>query len=211
MSKSNPWLEVSAEDYEGHMGHPHVAQLDFLASVLRELLEDLRPESLAVPGSAMGTGFEHIDPGVTLRVLALDIQGEYLRILRKRHGERLPGLHALETDLSDFEYDGESFDLVYAALIFEYLDPAMLVRRLSGWLRQGGTLATVLQLPVEEQVNVSDTPFEGVRILEPMIQLVDPEALKGAAASAGLHLRGETVRRLDSGKEFHVARFIRMT
>ncbi len=186
----NPWLEVSAEDYEGHMGHPQVAQLAFLSRVLRELLDEFRPRSLAVPGSAMGTGFEHIDPRLTSRVLAVDIHEEYLEILRKRHGDRLPGLRTLREDLSEFQYEGESFDLVFAALIFEYLDPEMLLPRLSAWLRPGGTLATAIE-QAGDVVVVTDR--EGI------IQYVNP-AFETSSGYSRSEVLGQTPDFLDAGK-----------
>ncbi len=209
MTSRNPWLDVKASEYEGHMGHPKVAQLEFLARILAQALGDIKPAALAVPGSAMGTGFEHIDGAVTDRVLAVDINSEYLDILKTRYGEGLPGLEIACADLAQFTNDGESFDLVFAALVFEYLPPGPLLKKFASWLRVGGSLCSVLQLPGEGQHRVSDTPFSGVKVLEPVLKLVEPAAFKSQAAGVGLKLVDEHVHRLASGKEFHVGRFIK--
>jgi SAM-dependent methyltransferase len=209
MNNRNPWLDVPAEDYEGHMDHPDVDQLNFLSRLLADALRDLRPEALAVPGSAMGTGFEHIDPEITLRVLAVDIQLAYLKILQDRHGDRLSGLETACADLRNYEVDSNAFDLVFAALIFEYLEPEPLLQKFTEWLRPGGWLVSVLQLPAKGHGKVSATPFEGVRVLEPIIHLLNPEDLKKLAASKGLGLVQENIEVAAAGKEFHVATFIR--
>jgi len=207
MSDKNPWLEVSASHYEGHMNHPSVVQLGFLSRVLESSLRTSRPRSLAVPGCATGTGFEHIDPDVTKRVLAVDINPEYVEILKMRYQNRLPGLEAVCADLVEFEAEAATFDLVFAALVFEYVDPGILLEKLARWVSPGGRLLTVLQLPGSGGTHVSETPFLGVRVLESVLRCVDPEAHVKMVAGLGLCLKGEKIERLDSGKEFHLAEF----
>jgi LmbE family N-acetylglucosaminyl deacetylase len=64
----NPWLDIPADDYVGHMSDAVVAQHPALNRILRETLEDVRPASVLVLGCSTGNGFEHIDPGATSRV-----------------------------------------------------------------------------------------------------------------------------------------------
>ena len=59
---TNPWLTIPAEDYEAHMASPEVGQLQVLNQLFKMVLEEHRPESLAVLGCSTGNGFEHIDP-----------------------------------------------------------------------------------------------------------------------------------------------------
>ncbi len=209
MTSRNPWLDVKASEYEGHMGHAKVAQLEFLSRIFAQALRDLKPSALAVPGSAMGTGFEHIDPAISKKVLAVDINPEYLEILDARHGDNLPGLELACADLAEFTTDTASFDMIFAALVFEYLPPGPTLEKFASWLRPDGSLCSILQLPGSGHLSVSNTPFTGVKILEPILNLVDPGAFKSQASGFGLKLVDEHVHRLASGKEFHVGRFIK--
>lgn len=61
----NPWLEIPAADYVGHMVGPEVGQLPVLSRLLREALEQFRPHDLLLLGCSTGNGLAHVDPTVT--------------------------------------------------------------------------------------------------------------------------------------------------
>ena len=146
---TNPWLKIPAADYEGHMSSPSVAQQSFLAQTFKESLESHDSSTIALLGCATGNGLEHVDRDVTRRVTAIDINPEYLAKLRQCYGVSVPGLEIVETDLETCVIENQTFSLIFAGLIFEYLDPRKLLCKINGWLRSGGVLVTVLQLPVE--------------------------------------------------------------
>jgi hypothetical protein len=56
----NPWLQIPASDYEGHMGLPEVNQSAFLANVFRTSLADYDSRSVLYIGCATGNGLAHI-------------------------------------------------------------------------------------------------------------------------------------------------------
>ncbi len=201
--RRDPWLDIPAEDYEGHMGV--VGQLPLLARLLGELVGRLRPRRLALPGCATGGGLEHVDPAVTRVVAAVDLNPRYLRILRRRHGRRLGStLVTVCADLRRPCLDGGRFDLVHAALLFEYLPPAPLLATLAGWLAPGGVLAVVVQLESERSAPVSDTPFTSLRSLGGVMRLVPPGELERAARAAGLSPTESWREPLPRGKAFRV-------
>ena len=205
----NPWLLVPANDYEGHMKLPEVGQSPVLASILREDLERLRPMSLAVFGCACGNGFEEIDSHVTVRVAGIDINPAYLAIARDRHASRLNRLDLIEADLLALEPPAEAFDLVHAALVFEYVDPAAAVDVLRHWVKPGGTLTVVLQLPSGSSTPVTSTRYESVRVLAPILKLVDPDVLAGLLTGRDFEESLSRVVPLPGGKAFHVSRWSR--
>jgi hypothetical protein len=43
MTPRNPWLDIPASDYLGHMSSPEVDQLSLLSGLFREALERFRP------------------------------------------------------------------------------------------------------------------------------------------------------------------------
>jgi len=198
----NPWLSIPLEEYEGHMASPNVRQLQYLSRVFGDLLVEFAPESIAVLGVAGGNGLERVDPGRVKRVVGVDINPAYLDLARSRHGERLPGLELVCGDIASCGLSPSSFDLVYAALVFEYLDPAAVVGRIAEWLAPGGVAAALLQLPSASCGKVSETPFRSVRILEPHIRLVDPAVLRALFAGYGFGEVRSGTETLEGGKRF---------
>lgn len=204
---SNPWLSIPWQDYEGHMGSPSVGQLQMLSEVFVQVLREVRPRSLAVLGCATGNGFEHVDPVVTRLALGVDLNLAYLAEVCRRFGESVPGLSLVCADLARFDLAPRTLDLVHAALLLEYVEPVGLIRRAARWLRPGGTLAIVLQLPSERSGKVSATPFTSLQRLEGAMKLAEPEVVRSAASSAGLVETQATTRVLESGKSFFLARY----
>lgn len=201
----NPWLAIPAADYEGHMSSDEVGQLRVLNRIFAETLTRFAPERLAVLGCSAGNGFEHIDPGITRRVVGIDVNRTYLDLLERRHGHRLTGLDLVCADLADCHFEAHSFDLIHAALIFEYVDPPSVLPKLVRWLRPNGVLSVVLQLPSPSGKKVSETPFTSLLALDSIMNLVEPDRFEELAEQCGLaRLSSEEVD-LKRGKRFHVA------
>ncbi len=88
----NPWLRIPASDYEAHMALPEVAQAQSLSSLMALALTEYTPMSLAVIGCTTGNGFEYINTALTRRVVGIDINSDYLKILETQFDGRIPGL-----------------------------------------------------------------------------------------------------------------------
>ena len=215
MTEPNPWLRVSATDYEGHMAHPAVGQLGFLADLFEESLRTLRPRRIALLGCAAGNGLERVDPSGVADLLGVDINQDYLELAEARHRVRLGQRLRLrcanldDADVAAALLTPGSFDLVHAALLFEYVTPARLLPVLARALAPAGRLVALLQLPVEGHGAISETPFTGVNVLEPLLRLVSPEAFAAVAARAGLALEREETRTLPVGKSFRLSHWRR--
>ncbi len=207
--KRNPWLEIPATDYEGHMGPGGGDQLSVLARLFGETYARYRPRRLVVVGCATGNGLEHVTPATTERLVAIDINLQYLQIARARFPDLAPVLEPICAPAERCDLELGVFDLVQAALVFEYLDPAALVARVASWLRPGGLLSAVLQLPSPDHPAITATPYQSLRALEPLLRLVDPGALTEIAAREGLEGVEASEVPLRSGKRFWVARFAR--
>jgi SAM-dependent methyltransferase len=207
----NPWLDIPLADYEGHMASPEVAQAQMIAAVLAELLQIQRPRSLAVIGCAGGNGFERIDGRHTTRVVGLDINPAYLAEARRRFDGAFAELELCCADVGAGADDlaFAPVDLIFAALIFEYVDARVVLPRLAARLSPGGLLAVLLQLPALEVPEITRTPHTGLAALAPVMRLADPEAIADVARTAGLAPSG--TRRIDvpTGKSFQLQRFVR--
>src|SRR4029453_7985258 len=113
---NNPWLEIPADDYVGHMSSPEVGQYQLLNLLMRDILDSTRPRTLLVLGCSMGNGFEHIDPHVTSRVVGVDINPLYLERLVEKfpHPDFLIDVRC--ADLTVYPFEPDAFDLFHAAL-----------------------------------------------------------------------------------------------
>lgn len=204
---SNPWLQIPVSDYEGHMSHPAVQQLPYLNAVFREILLEFQPSEIAVLGCSAGNGFEHIPPS-TKRIIGIDINPKYLDVVRRRHGDRLPGLELVCADILDCTIAAHSMDLVHGALFFEYVDPAAAMERIATWLRAGGVLSLVLQLAAAHGSPVTETPYESLRSLQAIMKLASPELIQDLASRHGLEPLRTRVDTLPTGKRFHVGLYV---
>ena len=201
----NPWLSIPVADYENHMNSPAVRQRQFLNEIFRNTVEEFQPSSAVIPGCTTGNGFEHIDPAVTQSITGIDINPLYLGVLFRRFGRRLPGLTLVCTDINTWECPPASADLIHCALVLEYIDPPRFMVRAARWLRPGGVLSVVTQLPSSGPGNVTVTPFASVRRLESILTLRDPDELTTLALRTGLRLHRADVRSLLTSKMFFVA------
>jgi len=206
---SNPWLTIPADEYVGHMSSPEVGQYQVLNRLLRDVLGRVRPRRVLVLGCAMGNGFEHVDPGVTSRVVGVDINPAYLKRLVARFPHPAFTLDVRCSDLAAYTFEPGAFDLVHAALVFEYVEWSLLLPRVVGTLLPRGVLSVVLQLPSQATPAVTPTGFTSLRSLESIFRFVEPDDLVADATALGLHLESRRTERLESGKAFEVLRLTR--
>ena len=204
----NPWLEIPAADYEGHMGSPEVGQLQLLNQLLARAVAATRPECAAVLGVAAGNGLEHFDPTVTQRILGVDLNPAYLELARRRFPALAGRLELLCADLDAWDPAPSQFDLVSAALIFEYVNAARLLRQIRRALTPTGVLAVVLQLPSPGLPSVSKTRYASLEKLAPLFRHYTRAEFLALASAAGLVEQAGEVIPLPSGKEFYFGSFV---
>ena len=198
----NPWLQIPTSDYEGHMSAPTVMQLQLLDEIFENVLNELTPKSICILGSTAGNGFQHlIDRDLDL-VVGIDINQEYLFECRNWFVQDVNNLNLICADLDQLELVNPKFDLIHAALIFEYVAVDSLLLKISNWLQPGGILSALLQLPSKDSAVVSDSPYQSVKLLLPVIKLVDPEIFMQSALRCGLIPDGQSVVTLPTGKSF---------
>ncbi len=203
----SPWLEIPLEDYERHMSLPSVDQARLLANEFGRVLWARKPKSAAIIGCAGGNGLEQVDTQVTERVVVVDINRDYVAAVRRRFGK---SLSSLETHVADVQDAGLSFrpvDLVYAALLLEYVDIPRALQQMKAICTWGGVLVTVTQLPSSTHVEVTPSPIASVQSLAGVFKLVAPENLRCTAARMGWNpiLEEEVVS--SAGKRFAVHTF----
>jgi SAM-dependent methyltransferase len=204
MSTPNPWTVVPAADYERHMGPQGVDQLAPLSSIFQEVYLASQPDRLLVLGCATGNGLEHVDAAVTQRIVGVDVNLQYLGVARQRFIHLGARLELFCSEAEKFRAQPGSFDLVHAALLFEYLHPEVLVRRISEWLAPEGACSVVLQLPGGE---APPAPTRTMQIIGKAMRLVDPDELTRLFEHYGLPRRRARTVPLRHGKSFWVGLF----
>lgn len=198
---NNPWLEIPLSDYESHISMPAIAQAQMIADEFSDALLRYNPESVAVIGCAGGNGFDRI-PASTRRVVGVDINPDYVAAASARYLGRIPGI---EFHIADIQTDILPFapvDLIYAALVFEYVSVADALRNLSRVCLTGGRLVALLQQPSATMHAVSPSPYTSIQLLCPVMRLVPPADMESCAASCGFQLESTRSVVLESGKAF---------
>ncbi|MGO8951745.1 MAG: class I SAM-dependent methyltransferase [Rhodomicrobium sp.] len=128
------------------MALPAVAQAAYLADTLERLVRDRAPESVAVIGCAGGNGFDRLTAAGVARIVGVDINPDYLAETKRRHFARFQCLQLLNCDIASQACRFEPVDLIFAALIFEYIGIDAGLASLRRNVRAGGLVAAVLQL-----------------------------------------------------------------
>ncbi len=204
MSTPNPWTVVPATDYERHMGPEGVDQLAPLSSIFQEVYLASQPDTVLLLGCATGNGLEHVNPAVTQKVIGVDVNLQYLGIARQRFMHLGPKLELFCSEAEKFRAPPGSADLVHAALIFEYLHPEVLVRRISEWLAPAGTACVVLQLPGGEG---PAAPSKTMQLIAKAMRLVPPDELTRLFEHYGMSRKRAKAVPLKYGKSFWVGTF----
>ena len=184
------------------MALPEVDQSSPLNLIFSEAVTRFEPGKVAILGCATGNGIGSVDFEKIDKLFALDINPDFLDILRTRFSGNLSKIEAIACDLDRDDPGLSGIDLVFAALIFEYVDVGTVIEKIARWLAPKGVLVAVLQLPCESIPEISPSPFRSLEKLSSIMKLVGPDDVAEKAGSRGLELVESRTRRLSSGKEF---------
>lgn len=200
----NPWKNISSNDYDGHMGDPSVDQLSFLADFFEESINNTTPESILLAGCATGNGLERTIGKSIKRVVAMDINKDFLLCVKERFSS-LSNLDIQEASVLN-PINGK-FSFIFAGLLLEYVDVKTAIVNFYNALYDKGTLAVVIQLESATLQSVSPTRFESLKALSSIMSHIQPDNLKEIAKEVGFICVFEKSVKLASGKEFSLFRF----
>ena len=203
MARTNPWSLVSAAEYEAYLGPGGADELAPLSTIFAKVYAARRPRRLAVLGVATGNGLEHVDLHLTGRTVGVDANLTFLAVARQRFLRLGPALELLCADVERVDLGAGRFDLVHAALVFEYVDVRVVVPRIVSWLAPGGASCIVLQLPGGQAVTESRYP--SVRALASVTRLLSPEELRKLTEAEGLVEQRAFVVPLAKGRRYFAA------
>jgi len=154
---SNPWEEISLNDYENHMSLDSVKQLQIMNSIMKEQFEDYPVSTAMVLGVAGGNGLEHVSRDKYRTVYGVDINEDYLRIVSERYSHLSDILKCLKIDLINDADQLPGVQLLIANLLIEYI----------GYDAFQGVVCKVnpeyvsslIQINVDDKQWVSDSPY----------------------------------------------------
>jgi SAM-dependent methyltransferase len=204
MSTPNPWTVVQADDYERYMGAEGLDLLAPLSALFGEAYAAAQPDRVLLLGCGTGNGLEHVNPAVTQRIVGVDVNLQHLGIARQRYFHLGPKLELYCAEVEKFRAGAGAFDLVHASLVFEYVFPEVLVRRISEWITDEGTCSVVLRMPGGEK---PEPPSKPLRIIEKATKLVSPDDLVRLFEHYGLPKRRERTVPATGGRSLWTASF----
>ncbi len=202
----NPWLTIPIEDYESHMALPEIGQAQMLAEELARATSQISARSIALVGCSGGNGLATL-PTSARRIVAIDINPAYVETVRVRFGGRSTVLELFVGDIQKGAPPCPPVDLVYAGLIFEYVDVATTMTALRGLCTPEGMMVAVIQLPSETGHFVSQSPFSSLQPLQSCARTRSRQKLEEHARVVGFRLSDARKIMSAGGKSFDVLYF----
>ncbi len=148
------WLGVELSDYERHVELEHVGQAAAIRECLAKAIGESRAKSVLYLGCAGGNGLEAA-AGVE-RVVGVDLNPGYLETAAQRY----PNAEFLRWDLNDGAPHITPVDLIFGALVLEYVaDVEALLRGLASRVNPGGRLAVLVLGVRDDAPAVLPSPY----------------------------------------------------
>jgi len=196
---SNPWLEISHSDYENHM--TEVGQAQVLSELTEYCLNQYTPDNFALLGCATGNGLEHIKSEITKNVYAIDINSEYLKILREKFDGKIGGLRTYNLDIRKDELTFSDIDLFFVGLVLEYVEPKNVLFKIISTLKDNGILALIIQKN-KQTTFVSKTKYKSLEKLADISNEVNEDEINEFILSNKLALIKRNEIKLTKNKSF---------
>ena len=154
---SNPWEEISLDDYEKHMSLDSIRQLQAMNSIMQEQFNTYPAETATVLGIAGGNGLEHVSPNKFRKVYGVDINADYLRAVAQRYTQLSDILECLQIDLITEAEKLPQTQLLIANLLIEYIGYAAFQKVVLQTDPQ--YVSCVIQINTDEEQWVSESPY----------------------------------------------------
>ena len=198
---SNPWEEVSLNDYENHMSLDSVKQLQTMNSIMKEQFEAYPASTAMVLGVAGGNGLEHIRQDKYRTVYGVDINEEYLRIVSERYAYLSDVLKCLKIDLICDADQLPGAQLLIANLLIEYIGYDVFQRVVCKVNPE--YVSCVIQINMDDKQWVSDSPYlHAFDRLDEVHHQMDQESLSTKMQEIGYIDILQTRTQLTNGKAF---------
>lgn len=205
---SNPWEDISLSDYENHMSLESVKQLQAMNSIMKKQFGDYPVRTAMVLGIAGGNGLEHVSPDKFEKVYGVDINEEYLKIVKERYKDLAGILECLHIDLITECGKLPHSELVIANLLIEYIGYKAFqkaVKRIDPKY-----VSCVIQINTGDAQWVSDSPYlHAFDRLDEVHCQMEENALITSMKDTGYHIILNESDPLPNGKALQRIDFIK--
>ena len=206
----NVWLEIELEEYENHMSLPSIAQSQYLSNHFEKMLNLYNPKSVALLGCAGGNGLEVVKAKNIEKIICVDINPVYLHQAKNRYSTYFNNIEFICCDIASNDVSISEVELVYAGLLFEYVDNNRTLRNISKFLKTYGKLVIVLQVHSSEISEVSPSPYKNLEKLNKIFSFVTANEIIELSKRYGFELISKTRSELKSTKKFDEIIFRKM-
>jgi ubiquinone/menaquinone biosynthesis C-methylase UbiE len=196
------WLDIELSDYENHMALPGVAQSQYLAQYLSEVLETYKPGTIAILGCSGGNGLDKIDEKKIKKIICVDINPGFLKEAENRYKNKFNDIEFVCQDIASQNCKISNADLMYAGLVFEYVDIKPAVVNISKFLNKKGILVVVVQQPHENIPEVTPSKYKSLEKLSRIFKFVSPVKLIELCEAYNIGLISQKEVQLQSRKRF---------
>lgn len=199
MYGSNPWKEIPLTDYENHMRHDSVMQLQAINKLMKGQLESYPIGNAMILGIAGGNGLEHIQKDKIKKAYCIDINSLYLQEVTLRYPNLNEVMECLCIDLTSRSVKLPKTDMVVANLIIEYIGYDCLKKAILS--ANPKYVSCIIQVN-EKDGFISDSPYQSVfDSLEQIHNQIEEEALTKSLAEIGFNKINRLEYPLPNGKK----------
>ena len=196
---SNPWEEISLDDYEKHMSLGSVRQLQAMNSIMQEQINTYPAETAMILGIAGGNGLEHVRPEKFRKVYGVDINAGYLRAVSERYTELSDVLECLHIDLMNEAEKLPQAQLLIANLLIEYIGYGAFQKAVLQTAPE--YVSCVIQINTDTEQWVSESPYlHAFDRLDEVHHQMEEKALMAAMDEIGYSLILQKSEPLPNGK-----------
>ena len=196
---SDPWEEISLDDYEKHMSLDSVRQLQAMNSIMQEQFNTYPAETAMILGIAGGNGLEHVSPEKFRKVYGVDINADYLRAVSERYTELSDVLECLHIDLMNEAEKLPQAQLLIANLLIEYIGYGAFQKAVLQTAPE--YVSCVIQINTDTEQWVSESPYlHAFDRLDEVHHQMEEKALMAAMDEIGYSLILQKSEPLPNGK-----------
>lgn len=197
---SNPWEEISLNDYENHMKLGSVMQLQVMNEMMKGQFDTYPISSVMILGIAGGNGLEHIQKEKFKKVYGVDVNSSYLQEVMRRYPNLEGLLKCLCVNLAEETVKLPKADMVIANLLIEYIGYECFQKAIQQV--DPKFVSCIIQINMENQW-VSDSPYLHVfDRLEQVHHQIEEKALENKMIEVGYHVIKTLEQLLPNGKKF---------
>lgn len=195
----NPWEDIPLADYENHMKHGSVMQLQAMNEMMKKQFDNYPVSSVMVLGIAGGNGLEHIQKDKFEKIYGVDINPDYLKEVTHRYPDLNGLLECLCINLINETYKLPKADMVIANLLIEYIGYECFQKTIRHICPK--YVSCIIQINIEDNW-VSDSPYLNVfDELEQVHHQMEEQALEKTMLEIDYHTIKTLEHMLPNGKK----------